>query len=177
MIVSLTSLFAVTRVLPPSTLIPLLSLSSPLSSPLPLLLLPSPPPFPPLPLGTKLYDKAEDPLYVLDHGLAVDSQYYLENQLSKPLSRIFEAIMDNPQSIRTNSPLPPSLLPLFPLVTGEHTRVIAMPTPKTGGIVGFTRVKETCQGCRAPLQSSGPLPSVQFLPSSTIASRAPFLGS
>jgi len=69
--------------------------------------------------------------------MAVDPQYYLENQLAKPLERIFEAIMDNPQSI----------------LTGDHTRVIALPTPKSGGIVGFTRVKETCLGCRAPLQS------------------------
>lgn len=51
--------------------------------------------------AAKMYEKAEDPLYVLEHSVAVDSQYYLENQLSKPLMRMFQAIMDNPQSLCT----------------------------------------------------------------------------
>lgn len=37
--------------------------------------------------------KAEDPIYVLEHNLPIDAQYYLENQLSKPLMRIFEPIL------------------------------------------------------------------------------------
>lgn len=39
------------------------------------------------------YERAEDPLYVLEHNLPIDTQYYLENQLSKPLVRIFEPIL------------------------------------------------------------------------------------
>lgn len=43
--------------------------------------------------GAKAYEKAEDPLYVLENNLPLDYQYYLENQLQKPLTRIFEPIM------------------------------------------------------------------------------------
>lgn len=39
------------------------------------------------------YEKAEDPLYVLENNIPIDTKYYLENQLSKPLTRIFEPIL------------------------------------------------------------------------------------
>lgn len=35
----------------------------------------------------------QDPLFVLEHSLPVDTQYYLEQQLAKPLLRIFEPIL------------------------------------------------------------------------------------
>jgi DNA polymerase I len=37
-------------------------------------------------------DRAEDPEYVKQHGLKVDSRYYIESQLLPPLERVFEAI-------------------------------------------------------------------------------------
>jgi DNA polymerase I len=37
-------------------------------------------------------DRAEDPLYVKQHGLKIDSRYYIESQLLPPLERVFEAI-------------------------------------------------------------------------------------
>jgi DNA polymerase I len=37
-------------------------------------------------------DRAEDPEYIKQHGLKVDSKYYLENQILPPLERVFEAI-------------------------------------------------------------------------------------
>lgn len=46
--------------------------------------------------GTKdarAYEKSEDPLYVLDNNIPIDTKYYLEQQLAKPLMRIFEPIM------------------------------------------------------------------------------------
>jgi DNA polymerase delta subunit 1 len=43
--------------------------------------------------GQATYEKAEDPVFVLDHCLPIDTQYYLENQISKPLMRIFEPIL------------------------------------------------------------------------------------
>ncbi len=43
--------------------------------------------------GQATYEKAEDPVYVLDHNLPIDTRYYLENQISKPLIRIFEPIL------------------------------------------------------------------------------------
>lgn len=43
--------------------------------------------------GTPAYMKAEDPIYVLENNVPIDFNYYLENQLSKPLLRIFEPIL------------------------------------------------------------------------------------
>ena len=43
--------------------------------------------------GTPAYKKAEDPIYVLENSVPIDTEYYLENQLSKPLMRIFEPIL------------------------------------------------------------------------------------
>jgi DNA polymerase I len=37
-------------------------------------------------------ERAEDPEYVKQHGLKVDSKYYIESQLLPPLERVFEAI-------------------------------------------------------------------------------------
>jgi len=43
--------------------------------------------------GTQLLSKrTEDPVYVIEHGLQVDSQYYIENQLLPPLERLFSAL-------------------------------------------------------------------------------------
>jgi DNA polymerase delta subunit 1 len=44
-------------------------------------------------LGAAAYEKSEDPLYVLEHNVPIDTRYYLDNQLSKPLMRIFEPIL------------------------------------------------------------------------------------
>lgn len=89
--------------------------------------------------GTPAYMKSEDPIYVLENNLTIDTKYYLENQLSKPLLRIFAPIIENPQA----------------LLVGDHTRTIAKPTPTAvkGGIVQFTQVKLSCvvRGCNVPL--------------------------
>lgn len=42
---------------------------------------------------SRAYEKAEDPLFVLENNIPIDTRYYLENQLSKPLMRIFEPIL------------------------------------------------------------------------------------
>lgn len=47
------------------------------------------------------YDRSEDPLYVLKNSVPIDNKYYLDNQLSKPLQRIFEPILgDKVSSLR-----------------------------------------------------------------------------
>lgn len=43
--------------------------------------------------GTAAYLKSEDPIYVLDNNIPIDTQYYLDHQISKPLMRIFEPIL------------------------------------------------------------------------------------
>ena len=80
----------------------------------------------------KAYERAEDPLYVLENNIPLDSQYYLNNQLNKPLTRIFKPVLPN----------------LSVLFSGEHTRSIAMVVPKKGGIVGFTKKRLQCLQCK-----------------------------
>jgi DNA polymerase delta subunit 1 len=84
--------------------------------------------------GAPAYEKSEDPVYVLEQGLPIDTEYYLTNQLANPLIRIFEPIIPNPQS----------------LISGEHTRSVCKPTPKmgAGGIMSFAVKKESCMGCK-----------------------------
>jgi DNA polymerase delta subunit 1 len=84
--------------------------------------------------GSPAYEKSEDPVYVLDNGLPIDTEYYLTNQLSNPLTRIFEPIISNTSS----------------LLAGEHTRTVSKPTPvaKSGGIMMFAVKSEKCMGCK-----------------------------
>ena len=55
--------------------------------------------------GAAAYEKSEDPLYVLEHNVPIETRYYLDNQLSKPLMRIFEPILgEKAGSLRTFVP-------------------------------------------------------------------------
>ncbi|KAG1144643.1 hypothetical protein G6F37_008865 [Rhizopus arrhizus] len=86
--------------------------------------------------NTPAYDRSEDPLYVLDHNIPIDTKYYLEHQLSKPLLRIFEPILgDKAES----------------LLSGSHTRTVNIATPTVGGLMRFAVKTTTCLGCKSPL--------------------------
>jgi DNA polymerase delta subunit 1 len=55
-------------------------------------------------IGAAAYEKSEDPLYVLENNIPIDTKYYLDNQLSKPLLRIFEPILgDKAGSLRKHN--------------------------------------------------------------------------
>lgn len=87
--------------------------------------------------NTPAYMKAEDPIYVLENCVPIDSNYYLENQLSKPLLRIFEPILgEKAESI---------------LLRGEHTRTKSVVTSKVSALSAFTKKREACLGCKALL--------------------------
>lgn len=43
--------------------------------------------------GAAAYEKSEDPIYVLENNIPIDTRYYLDNQLSNPLMRIFEPVL------------------------------------------------------------------------------------
>lgn len=88
--------------------------------------------------SARTYDKSEDPIYVLDHNLPIDTKYYLENQLSNPLTRIFEPILGAKKAQQ--------------LLTGEHTRAISVAAPTTGGLMKFATKTETCKSCKRPLK-------------------------
>ncbi|PPQ66648.1 hypothetical protein CVT26_009402 [Gymnopilus dilepis] len=87
--------------------------------------------------GAAAYEKSEDPLYVLENNIPIDTKYYLENQLSKPLLRIFEPILGEKASS---------------LLSGDHTRTIQIATPTVGGLMKFAVKTVTCMGCKTPLR-------------------------
>ena len=88
--------------------------------------------------GARAWEKAEDPLFVLEHDIPIDVNYYLQNQLKGPLTRIFEPILGN----NVNQ-----------LFNGEHTRSVKILTPSTStmGITRFTVKTRKCLGCKIPL--------------------------
>ncbi|KAM0683322.1 DNA-directed DNA polymerase delta [Mitosporidium daphniae] len=85
--------------------------------------------------GAAAYEKSEDPLYVLEHNIPIDTKYYLENQLSKPLLRIFEPVIKHADE----------------LLAGDHTRTIHVAVPTLGALRKFAVKTESCLGCKAPL--------------------------
>ncbi|KAK8917896.1 DNA polymerase delta catalytic subunit [Metarhizium anisopliae] len=87
--------------------------------------------------GAKNFEKSEDPLYVLENNVPIDTKYYLDNQLAKPLGRIFEPILGETKA-RT-------------LLTGDHTRTISVAAPTVGGLMKFAKKTQTCMGCKKPL--------------------------
>jgi DNA polymerase delta subunit 1 len=90
--------------------------------------------------GAPAYERSEDPVYVLENNLPIDTEYYLQNQLAGPLHRIFEPIVQNPDM----------------LLNGDHTRSVRKLTPaaKAGGIMMFAVKKTQCLGCRIPIAES-----------------------
>lgn len=90
--------------------------------------------------GSKGYEKSEDPIFVLENNLPIDTKYYLDNQLAKPLGRIFEPILGEKKAAS--------------LLTGEHTRAISVAAPTMGGLMKFAKKTETCLGCKKPLTTT-----------------------
>ncbi|XP_014787230.1 DNA polymerase delta catalytic subunit [Octopus bimaculoides] len=92
------------------------------------------------PKNTAAYLKSEDPIYVLENNIPIDTEYYLTNQLSKPLLRIFEPILGEKKAESV-------------LLRGDHTRTKTLVISKVGGLAAFTKKKSTCIGCKAVLDS------------------------
>lgn len=88
--------------------------------------------------GQPAYSRAEDPIYVLEHNLPIDNNYYLNKMLRKPLERIFEPVMAGKVST---------------LFTGDHTRSIKIATPTSGGMMRFAKVRLSCLGCKATIKT------------------------
>ncbi|XP_020112061.1 DNA polymerase delta catalytic subunit [Ananas comosus] len=89
--------------------------------------------------GAKAYERSEDPIYVLENNIPIDPQYYLENQISKPLLRIFEPILKNASK---------------ELLHGSHTRAVSISTPSNSGIMKFAKKQLTCLGCKAVISNA-----------------------
>ncbi|KAK1403870.1 DNA polymerase [Heracleum sosnowskyi] len=80
--------------------------------------------------GAKAYERSEDPIYVLENNIPIHPEYYLENQITKPLLRIFEPILKNASK---------------ELLQGSHTRSKSIITP-TGGIMKYAQKRPSCIG-------------------------------
>ncbi len=87
--------------------------------------------------GSKNYENSEDPIFVLENNVPIDTRYYLDNQLANPLGRIFEPILGEKKA---NS-----------LLAGDHTRSISVAAPTLGGLMKFAKKTQTCMGCKKPL--------------------------
>lgn len=91
---------------------------------------------------TPAYEKAEDPLYVLKNKIPIDTKYYLENQLLKPLVRLFDPLT-NSQAEKI-------------LTQGSHARVRAQAVSKTSGMGMFAVKRETCMSCKCIIKDNDP---------------------
>lgn len=88
--------------------------------------------------NAKNFEKSEDPIWVLENNMPIDTNYYLDNQLAKPLGRIFEPILGETKARM--------------LLAGDHTRTISVAAPSIGGLMKFAQKTLTCMACKKPLK-------------------------
>jgi len=83
-------------------------------------------------------ERSEDPDYVVQNGLPIDTAYYLSNKLIPVLTRILGPVL-KPKELRE-------------LFNGPHTRSIAQPTSRMKtGMLRFAQKKTPCLSCRFPM--------------------------
>ncbi|KAF1744026.1 hypothetical protein MXB_3755 [Myxobolus squamalis] len=87
----------------------------------------------------RAYERAEDPIYVLDHNIPLDTSYYLENQLAKPLTRLFEPILGE----KTKDTL----------LKGEHTLNRSISTSSAGLLTKYTKKNISCIACKSTIDT------------------------
>jgi len=75
---------------------------------------------------------------VLENNMPIDCKWYLTNQLSKPLIRIFEPILGDSSDVEKH------------LLQGDHCRKIFIPTPtaRPGSLMMFAKKMASCVGCK-----------------------------
>jgi len=94
--------------------------------------------------GSKVYERAEDPLYAQAQELPIDPEYYIEQQLRLPLLRIFEpCVGGDPAKVDSM------------LFAGDKGRKVAAPSAAAkGGLGAFIKRGEKCLACRTVVQGS-----------------------
>lgn len=88
--------------------------------------------------GAKGYEKSEDPIWALEHSIPIDTKYYLENQLSGPLNRLFGPIIGEEK--------------VKGLLEGKHTldkrksvmRIDESEKKKKGSLFSFVKISKKC---------------------------------
>ncbi|KAJ1606887.1 DNAQ-like 3'-5' exonuclease [Cryptosporidium canis] len=81
--------------------------------------------------GQPQYDRAEDPLYVLEKNLAIDTQHYVDT-LKSSVIRVFEGVMKDPEK----------------LFSGSHTRSVTVLSVTGGALAGFVKKGLQCLNCK-----------------------------
>ncbi|CAI2375632.1 unnamed protein product [Moneuplotes crassus] len=92
---------------------------------------------------SKAYEKAEDPLVVLEKGIAIDYDEYLEKQLKKPLLRVFTPILG---SNTTGE-----------LFGGDHTKIRYVAPIQKEGLGNFVQIKKKCLSCKKVMNTEDAL--------------------
>lgn len=90
----------------------------------------------------KRIERVEDPLYVLNHGVPIDYEYYVEKQMMKPLTRLFKPIFGEE---KTAAGLSLKGVRLHLTVVSEATPTVA--APASGLDRFFTQKRDTCLAC------------------------------
>lgn len=83
--------------------------------------------------------RAEDPMVVLENSIPIDTEYYLKNQISKPVLRIFEAILGGEENAKKL------------LLQGDHMKSKHINISKTGPMAKFIIIRPGCLKCNVVL--------------------------
>jgi DNA polymerase delta subunit 1 len=112
--------------------------------------------------STKTSERAEDPLYAMEHGIPLDGMWYVMNQLMGPCVRLLNCVLckDEAQRIDADeyySKHPEKTEAYRILFTGPHMlkRVTKIRQAETGKMTGFVTRVLTCLSCRVPLRMGG----------------------
>jgi len=87
------------------------------------------------------FELSEDPLFAIENNVDYDERYYIENQLEKPLTKIFKSVIGDEEA-----------RDLFHGNYTQHARY-RIPTPTAGTIIECLQVGQRCMGCSATFRS------------------------
>lgn len=91
--------------------------------------------------GAKAFEKAEDPIFVMQHSIPIDTEFYLKKQLGGPLARIFGPIFEGKSDGNIDK-----------LFAGDHTLKLKLLTNHAGAMMRFAVKTLTCLGCKTPMK-------------------------
>ena len=92
--------------------------------------------------NSKNYENSEDPKFVLENDCPIDTNYYIENQLKKPLIRLFEHVLSGKIEAEKL------------LFSGKHMNdIVASSTNKSNPLFKFIVPKQNCLGCKIEIKS------------------------
>lgn len=113
--------------------------------------------------NAKTYELAEDPLYVMRNELPINTTYYIEKQIMKPLCKIFTPLLApdectfkyNAKGERKDKTLKEykNLTAYKALFTGSHMQVLNKKTSVRGSLSGFITKSTRCIACKSPSET------------------------